>query len=106
MVKLIHATHVRNLASILKRGLQARRATQRRMAVWFAAESEEQWAVLHVLQRKGARLDEVVILTVEVDPNSIRGYRHGLFYTPHDVPAAAIVAVKRFAATTEVLACV
>lgn len=101
---LIHATDVRNLASIQKRGLDPARATRRRKAVWLAPETEHRWAVQHCLTNRGLDLDRVVVLTVRVPADWVKGHRHGLFYCARRIPPAAIVRVTRYRAVVEELA--
>ena len=101
MVTLIHATTAQRLAGIRLRGLLPSKASGRRQAVWLAAESMDRWAVEHVLGR-GHKLTDLVLLTVEVPADWIRGFRHdGLFYCMRRIPPTAIRRVTRFAAVVE-----
>lgn len=102
-VVLLHATMIKNLASIKKRGLLPGKAVRNRKAVWLASESEEQWAVKHCVQNRACSPDEVCIIRVEVPVSWIRGFRYGLWYCGHVIPPACLRSVKRYVAVEEVL---
>lgn len=103
MIRLLHATELRNLASIRKRGLLPGKATRRRKAVWLAGETEERWAVKHCVQNRNCRPDEVCVLTVEVPADWVRGHRYGLFFCERVIPPGCIRSIKRYTAEVEVL---
>jgi RNA:NAD 2'-phosphotransferase (TPT1/KptA family) len=103
MATFIHATHVRNLPSILKRGLDPGKATRRRKAVWLASETEERWAVNHVLVNQGARLEDVAILVIDLPVDWVRGHRYGLWYCCRRIPATCVRKVRRFVPMETVL---
>jgi hypothetical protein len=103
MAIVIHATLAANLVSIRKRGLLTSKTTRRRKAVWFAPETEERWVIQHCLCNRKARLEDVVVLRVNVPDAQLRAHRHGLWYTMVNIPASAIVGIKRFRAYEEVM---
>jgi RNA:NAD 2'-phosphotransferase (TPT1/KptA family) len=93
---LCHATHKRNLASIKKYGLLARKATRRRKAVWLASEASEDWAAKHCLANNICHLEDIIIITVEVPAEWLRGCRYDrLWYVPRDIPVSCLRRVKR-----------
>src|SRR4051812_16520367 len=86
MPTLRHATPVRNLASINRRGLLCSKSQGRRKVVWLHTDSKSSWAVLHTVRRHGGRVQDVVILEADVPRGWLRRNRRGLRYCVRDVP--------------------
>ena len=76
---LRHATPRKNLPSIRRRGLLKSKSRGRLQVVWLHAPSRSAWAVLHTVKRHGGRVEDVVILEVEVPRGWLRRNRrqHG-----------------------------
>lgn len=100
-ITLIHATDVRNLASIMKRGLLPGKATRRRKAVWLAPEAAARWTVRHCMVNRELDFDRIAVLTVRVPAAWVKGFRHGLFYCTRPIPPAAVLRVTRYKAVEE-----
>jgi hypothetical protein len=94
---LRHATPRRNLPSIRQRGLLCSKSRGRLPVVWLHSPAKSAWAVLHTVKRHGGRVEDVVILEVEVPRRWLRRHRRGLRYSAHDVTSARIRGVIRFA---------
>ena len=92
-----HATPLRNLASIRRVGLLTGKSQGRRKAVWLHTASKSTWAVLHTVKRHGGKVENVVILEIDVPRSWLRRSRRGLRYSIRDVPATRIRRVIRFA---------
>ncbi len=96
MVTMKHATSSRNLPSILKRGLLCRKSRQRRKAVWFVRPAKVSWACRHAVMRCGGRIEDVVVLTVDVPRSWLRKHGGGLWYSDRDVPAEMVQGITVF----------
>jgi hypothetical protein len=83
---LRHATPIRNLRGIERAGLLCSKSQGRLPVVWLHAPSKSSWAVLHVVKRHGGRVQDVVIIEVEVPRRWLRRNRRKLWYCPRDVP--------------------
>lgn len=91
-----HATARKNLDSIRKRGLLAKKAKGVLKAVWVHTLSKSEWAVIHVCNRHGLRAEDVVILELSVPPDWLtRSNRKGLWRTQlfANIPPERIVGV-------------
>ena len=75
---LRHATPSRNLRSIQKLGLLTAKSKGRLKVVWLHAISKSEWALLHTVKRHGGRVQDVVVLTVDVPRSWLRRSRRGL----------------------------
>jgi len=98
-MKLVHATHLDNLASILKTGLLCSKATGKKKVVWAASPAKTAWAVLHVIRRHGVMPQDVVVLEVDLPKGWLKkhgGAQKGLWYSEKDVPAVRIEKVLTF----------
>lgn len=93
MTTMYHATSQRNLASILKHGLLVSKSRQRRTAVWFVPKSGFAWACVHAVKRSGGRIEDVVVLAVDVPRGWLRKHGKGLWYCYRDVPASRITGI-------------
>ena len=83
---LRHATLLRNLASIQRRGLLCRKSQGKKAVVWLHEPAESLWAAVHTIRRHGGRIEEVVIVEVEVPRSCLRKSRPGLWYSVEDIP--------------------
>jgi hypothetical protein len=83
---LRHATPRRNLAAIKRAGLLTSKSRGRLPAVWLHAPSRSAWATLHVVRRHGGRVENTVILELDVPRSWLRRNRKGIWYTRRDVP--------------------
>lgn len=96
-MKLYHITHVKNQVSIMTQGLDPSRAKNQRLAVWACTESKIQWGIVHVLAKprnKGATIEDVVVMEIEVPDSWLTRYAKGVWYSYTSVPASRIVAVR------------
>src|SRR5438128_632886 len=75
---LRHATLRKNLSSISRHGLLCSKSQGRRRVVWLHAPSRSAWAVLHTIKRHGGRVEDVVILEIQVPRNWLRRNRRRL----------------------------
>jgi hypothetical protein len=96
-VLLRHATVLRNLPSIERRGLLCRKSQGRLPVVWLHTPANSFWATLHTLRRHGGRAEAVVILLVDVPRAWLRKNRKGLWYSVRDIPTDRIRRVLSFA---------
>lgn len=103
-MKLRHATPARNLPSILRQGLLCSKSQGRLKAVWMHATSKTEWATLHVVQRHGGRVEEVVVLELNVPRSWLRRSRKGLWFSMRDIPADRIRHVLAFGEVAGALA--
>jgi hypothetical protein len=94
---LRHATPIRNLPSIQRLGLLCSKSQGRRKVVWFHSASMSEWAVLHTVERHGGRVENVVILEIDVPRSWLRRAHRGLRYSLRDIPARRIRRVITFA---------
>ena len=94
---LRHATLIRNLPGIERRGLLCGKSKGKRPVVWLHSAGKSFWATLHTIRRHGGRAEAVVILLVDVPRAWLRRNRKGLWYSVHDIPADRIRRVLSFA---------
>jgi hypothetical protein len=94
---LRHATLVRNLPGIERRGLLCCKSKGRLPVVWLHTPAKSFWATLHTIKRHGGRAEAVLILLVDVPRASLRKNREGLWYSVQDIPADRIRRVLSFA---------
>jgi hypothetical protein len=101
-MKLFHITHRNNLASIQATGLEPERAVGARKAVWAGTQARVQWGIVHVLSKprnKGATVEDIVVLELEVSRRTLTRYGRvrGVWFTPCTVPPSSIVAMHEAA---------
>jgi hypothetical protein len=96
-MRLRHATPRRNLASIERLGLLTSKSLGKLKVVWLHAPSKTAWAMLHVVKRHGGRVEDVVVIELDVPRRWLRRSRKRLWNTPRDVPPARFVRVIDFA---------
>jgi len=94
---LRHATPVRNLKSIERLGLLTSKSQGRKKVCWLHTASKSEWATLHTVERHGGRVENVVIIEIEVPRSWLRRSRRGLRYSVRDVPASRIRRIITFA---------
>ena len=94
---LRHATPARNLASILRAGLLASKSQGKKPVVWLCSPAQSSWALLHTVKRHRGRIEQVVILEVQVPRHWLRkSNRKGLWFTPRDIAPERIRRVLTF----------
>jgi len=93
-----HATLKRNLASIRRLGLLTAKSQGKRKVVWLHTACKSEWAALHTVKRHGGRVENVVILEIDVPRSWLRRSQRGLRYSLRDVPPQRIRGVIDFAA--------
>jgi hypothetical protein len=82
---LRHATPIRNLASIQRFGLLCSKSQGKKKVCWLHTVSKSSWAVLHTVRRHGGRVQDVVIIEVEVTQRALRRSKRGLRYSVKDI---------------------
>ena len=63
--------------------------------VWFHCRSRTAWAALHTVKRHGGRIEQVVVLELQVPRSWLRRSRKGLWYCPRDVPPERVATLVR-----------
>lgn len=93
-----HATLRRNLESIRRRGLLTQFSRGRLKAVWLHTRAREPWACGHCVLRHGGRIEDVVVLLVDVPRSQLKRHAglRGVYYLPADVPPGRIVGSVSF----------
>jgi hypothetical protein len=94
---LRHATLIRNLPGIERRGLLCSKSQGRRPVVWLHTPAKSFWATLHTVKRHGGRAEAVIIMVVDVPRVWLRKSRKGLWYSVRDIPPDRIRRVLSFA---------
>jgi hypothetical protein len=74
-ITLRHATLECNLISILTDGILISKSRGRYRACWLHSPERSEWAALHTVSRHGGRIEDVLIIEVEVPKAWLR--RHG-----------------------------
>jgi hypothetical protein len=64
--------------------------------VWLCSPAQTLWAAHHVIRRHGSRIEQVVVLEVDVPRSWLRRSKRGLWYTLRDVPPTKIGHVITF----------
>jgi len=83
---LRHATPLRNLPGIQRRGLLCARSKGKLAVVWLHTPGKTAWATVHTVKRHGGRIEAVVTLEVDVPRGWLRRSRAGLWYSVRDLP--------------------
>ena len=94
---LRHATLLRNLPSIERRGLLCAKSQGKLPVVWLHTPAKSTWALLHTIKRHGGRAEAVLTLLVDVPRAWLRRSRAGLWYSVRDIPPDRIRRVLSFA---------
>jgi hypothetical protein len=91
-MKLRHATTKSRAKRIEREGFKVAKAdpNAKIKGCWFCSPSNSAWGVLHTIRKHGARLEDVVVIEVEIPRSQLRRFRRGLWYTGVDVPVGAI----------------
>lgn len=95
-MRLCHATLDCNLESIRRRGLLCSKSMGKMKVVWLHEADRTAWAMVHTVRRHGGRIEDVVVLTVDVDESAIRRHQSGLYYYLVDALPDEIVGVRGF----------
>ena len=96
-MKLRHCTPARNLPSITRHGLLCSKSKGKLKAVWLCSPSQTSWAVLHVVKRHAVRVEDTVVLELDVPRGWLRRSRRRLWYSLRDVPPDRIRRIFTFA---------
>jgi hypothetical protein len=83
-MKIYHVTNRSNLKSILKGGLDPKRAKGKRKAVWGVVVSRVEWALVHVLTKpwnKDATLADLVVIEISLPKANLRRYKSTIWFT-------------------------
>jgi hypothetical protein len=86
----------KHLDSILRRGLLCSKSRGKLKVVWLHAAAASSWATLHTIKRHGGRVEEVVILEVDVPRSWLRRSRRRLWCATRDIPPDRIRHVFTF----------
>src|SRR5258707_803996 len=79
-----HATLRQNLETIRPDGLLCSKSQGKRKAVWLHVPSRTAWAMLHVVKRHGGKVEDVVVLEVDVPRSQVRKSTRGHIPLQHD----------------------
>jgi len=93
-----HATLARNLPSIIKAGLLTSKSQGKLAAVWLCSGAKALWSGWHTVRRHGGRIENVVVLELDVPRRWLRRSKRGLWYCPRDIPPGRVRGVVTFAA--------
>jgi hypothetical protein len=85
-MRLRHATLKPNLPSIDKHGLLCSKSEGKKKVVWLHIASRSAWAAVHTVRRHGNRIENVVVIEVEVPRSWLRRSKKGLWYCKRDIP--------------------
>lgn len=77
---MYHATHNRNIESIFNSGLSPEFSQGKRKAIWFVPKNGIQSGILHAANRHNWRVDEISVIAVLVESDSIRYSGNGLLF--------------------------
>jgi hypothetical protein len=86
-MRVFHVTPMCNLPGIRKRGLIPDLATGKRKAVYVVDEKAVSWAIAHVADRHGMKVNRLVIISLDIDENDLRRLGvPGVFYVERFIP--------------------
>jgi len=94
---LRHATKRGRLPDIMRRGLLGRKSRGRLPVVWLHSPSRTAWALLHTIRRHGGRVEDIVVIELDVPRAWLRRNRRQLWYSIRDIPPARFTRVIDFA---------
>src|SRR5262245_13500799 len=97
---LRHATP-RRLERILRDGLRCAKSLGKLKVVWLHAPGKTAWALLHTVRRHGGRIEDVVVLEIDVPRGWLRKSRRGLWYSVNDIPFERMTRLIDFASAAE-----
>ena len=98
---LRHATLRRYLPGIEKNGLLCGKSLGKLKVVWLHAPGKTAWALLHTVRRHGGRIEDVVVLELDVPRRWLHKGRRGLGYSVHDIPFGRMTRLIDFASAAE-----
>ncbi len=96
---LRHASPRRNLESILRAGLLTSKSRGALKAVWLHAAGRSEWAALHTVRRHGGRVEDVVVLEIDVPRAWLKrhgGNVKGMWRSTRDIPTRFVKRVIGF----------
>jgi hypothetical protein len=67
-------------------------------AVWLHAPGKTAWAIIHVVKRHGGRVEDVVVIELDVPRRWLRRSRRGLWFSRRDLSPERCRRVFDFAA--------
>lgn len=97
MITLYHVTLTRNLASIRKGGLKRSFCKGKKPAIWLVPKTGVTWAAMHVAKRHKAAIDELAVLTVQVEECYLARGSVNTFYYLVDVLPEEVITIATFA---------
>ena len=84
---LRHATVLKHLPSIQRRGLLCSKSKGKLPVVWLHSQVASSWAVLHTIKRHGGRVEGVVIIEVDAPRSWLRrSCKRLCWYSVRDIP--------------------
>jgi hypothetical protein len=89
------------LLGIERQGLLCGKSLGKLKVVWLHAPSKTAWALLHTVRRHGGRIEDVVVLEIDVPRGWLRKSRRGLWYSVNDIPFGRMVRLIDFASAAE-----
>ena len=95
-MRLRHATTKTALRSIRRHGVDPGRSQGRLRACWWHEADRTAWAVLHTVRRHGGRVEDVVVIEVDVPEQWLRQHQSGLYYCLDTVRVSRNVCVYTF----------
>src|SRR5262245_66481653 len=98
---LRYATLRRFLPGIERHGLLCGKSLGKLKVVWLHAPSKTAWALLHTVRRHGRRIEDVVVLEIDVPRSWLRKSRRGLWYSVKNIPFGRMVRLIDFASAAE-----
>jgi hypothetical protein len=98
---LRHATLRKFLPGIERQGLLCAKSLGKLKVVWLHAPGKSAWALLHTVRRHGGRIEDVVVLEIDVPRGWLRKSRRRLWYSVRDIPFGRMVRLIDFASAAE-----
>jgi hypothetical protein len=98
---LRHATPRRNLPSIRRLGLLCGKSRGKLPVVWLHSASKSAWCLLHVVKRHGGRVEDAVVIELQVPRGWLRRSRKGLWFCPRDLAPERFCRLIDFAQVSE-----
>jgi hypothetical protein len=80
----------------VKAGLLCSKSRGKLAVVWLGSAAKSLWAAAHAIRRHGGRIEQVVLLEIDVPRSWLRRSKKGLWYCPRDVPPGRIRGVITF----------
>jgi RNA:NAD 2'-phosphotransferase (TPT1/KptA family) len=99
---LYHATTRAAWRKILEDGrFRCDKSQSHMKRVWACAKSRVPWACLHVVRRHGGRIEDVVVIRIQVPRRRLRRGHRQLWYTELDVQVTGMEQVTGFRSISE-----